>query len=148
MKTVATILGAPVKVDRMTWLSLDPLVVWGVMAVLAGRKRPQRNLAKRVTVGAVAMPLVVGAEWGHNLAHMATGELIGKPVDEMRIYGGMPRLVCTEESDRAVAPRQHILRSLGGPLFNGLAVLSSMFYCLAWYTARTVRILSCRRHPG
>jgi hypothetical protein len=128
MKTVGKICGTAVKVDRLTWLPVVPVVVWVVMTFLAGRKRPQRTFARRAMVGALAMPLVVGAEWGHNLAHMATGELIGKPVDDMRIYGGMPRLVCTEESDRAVAPRQHILRSLGGPLFNGLAVLLALWW--------------------
>lgn len=128
MRTVGKIFGAAVKVDGLTWLPVAPLAVWGVMVVLAGRRRlgctrPQRTLAQRAAAGALAMPLVVGAEWGHNLAHMATGKLIGKPVDEMRIYAGMPRLVCYEQSDQTLTPRQHILRSLGGPLFNALAVI-------------------------
>jgi hypothetical protein len=122
MKTIAKIFGTPVKVDRFTWLPVVPLAAWGVLTFLAGRKNPQRTFFQRAAVGALAMPLVVGAEWGHNLAHMASGQLIGKPIDEVRIYGGLPRLVCTEQSDQSVIPRQHILRSLGGPLFNGLAV--------------------------
>jgi hypothetical protein len=128
VKTIGKIFGTAVKTDRLTWLPLVPLAVWGVMTVLAGRRRPQRTFFERAAVGAMAMPLVVGSEWGHNLAHMATGQLIGKPVDELRIYGGLPRLVCTEHSDQAVAPHQHILRSLGGPLFNGLVVVLVKFW--------------------
>jgi hypothetical protein len=123
LKTVAKLFGSSVKVDRLAWLPVVPLAAWGILAVLAGRKHPQRTFFQRAAVGAITMPLVVGAEWGHNLAHLAAGRLIGKSVDELRIYGGMPRLVCTEQSDRSVSPHQHILRSLGGPLFNWLVVL-------------------------
>ena len=123
MRTVGRLFGTPVRVDGLTWLPLAPLVVWIVMAMLAGRKQPHRSLKQRVAIGGLAMPLVLGAEWGHNLAHMAAGQLIGKPIEEMRIYGGMPRLLCSVESDRKVLPQYHIIRSLGGPLFNGSAVI-------------------------
>ena len=41
MKTIGKIFGTTVKVDRLTWLPVVPLAVWGVMAVLAGRPAVQ-----------------------------------------------------------------------------------------------------------
>ena len=62
-------------------------------------------------------------EWCHNLAHTAVAHWIGKPVDAIRIVWGMPLLIYYDINDQQVSPRQHILRALGGPIFNGMMVL-------------------------
>jgi Zn-dependent protease len=66
----------------------------------------------------VSMPAVLGLEWCHNLAHVYISQLIGKPMDELQILWGMPRCVYYDLNDPTTTPREHIMRSLGGPLFN------------------------------
>jgi hypothetical protein len=57
-------------------------------------------------------------------------------MDEIRILGGMPRVIYYELNDRSVSPRQHILRSLAGPVFNSLV----------WLLLRALKRLP--HHPG
>jgi Zn-dependent protease len=61
---------------------------------------------------------MLGSEWGHNLAHLSASNLIGKPMDQFRIQLGMPRCVYHQLNDPDVEPREHVVRSLGGPIFN------------------------------
>lgn len=72
------------------------------------------------------MPVVLGSEWGHNLAHAAVANWIGKPMDAIRITWGMPLCVYFDIEDASVTPRQHISRALGGPLFSLMLLLSSL----------------------
>jgi hypothetical protein len=65
---------------------------------------------------------VLGAEWVHNLAHTAAAQQVGKPPDAIRLAWGLPLLVYHNVSDASVSPRQHLWRTLGGPLFNSLLV--------------------------
>ncbi len=128
MRQVGRIFGAPVVVEGRTWLPLVPFITWGIMTWLAGRRKKQRSLIYRMTVGAVTMPIVLGSEWGHNLAHAAAAGLVGKPADGIMIVGGMPRLIYKDVNDRTVTPKQHILRAMGGPAFNlGLLLLSFIY---------------------
>ena len=48
------------------------------------------------------MPIVLGSEWCHNLAHAAAARAIGKPVDAIRITWGMPLLVYYDINDKNV----------------------------------------------
>ena len=64
------------------------------------------------------MAVVLGSEWCHNLAHLIASNWIGKPMDQMRIQAGMPRCIYHEINDQDVTPRQHIARSLGGPIVS------------------------------
>jgi hypothetical protein len=73
-------------------------------------------------IGTLTTTVILTSEWCHNLAHAAAAKLVGRPVDSIRITWGMPLLVYFDINDPTVTPRQHITRSLGGPLFN-LAVL-------------------------
>ena len=77
------------------------------------------------------MPVILGSEWGHNLAHAAAAQLVGKPMDALRITWGMPLVVYHDINDQSVTPSQHIVRALGGPVFNTLlfllAVISRQF---------------------
>jgi Zn-dependent protease len=66
------------------------------------------------------MAILLGSEWCHNLAHAAAAKLVGKPVDAIRITWGMPLLVYHDINDPTVTPSQHIIRALGGPVFNAL----------------------------
>lgn len=76
-------------------------------------------------IATYTMPVVLGSEWGHNLAHAAAANRIGKPMDAIRITWGMPLCVYYDINDDLVTPRQHILRALGGPLFSFILLVIS-----------------------
>jgi len=108
----------PVVVKGITWFPLAELIAWGIMAWVAGFTHPGWNWRKRIGTGALTSLVILGSEWCHNLAHAGAARLIGKPMDAMRIAWGMPLVVYYNLNDENVAPRQHITRALGGPLFN------------------------------
>lgn len=118
--TIYRIFGVPLVVKGNTWFPLAQLIAWGILSILAGKRRPERSWAQRLGVGALTMPVFIGSEWCHNLAHAAAAQAVGKPMDEMRILGGLPRVVYFDLEDTTVTPHQHILRALGGPIFNAL----------------------------
>jgi Zn-dependent protease len=125
---VGRILGTRLVVKGQTWLPFVEVVTWSIMAWYAHRQRPSRSWPKRVGIGALTTPIVLGSEWCHNLAHAAAAYLIGKPVDAIRIIWGMPRLVYFDIQDETVTPRQHILRALGGPVCNALLwIVATLF---------------------
>ncbi|MEW5868387.1 MAG: hypothetical protein AB1894_03870 [Chloroflexota bacterium] len=110
--------GTPIELAGWDWLPVTPLVTWLVMARLAGQRQPGRSRGQRLAVGALNTVALLGSEWCHNLAHAAAARLVGKPMDALRVVGGMPLVVYHHPHDPSITPRQHILRSLGGPLFN------------------------------
>jgi Zn-dependent protease len=114
--------GTPIVVKGWTGLPLIELVVWGILSWLAGHKRPDWSRQKQAYAGAVTTIIMLGSEWCHNLAHTAIASRIGKPVDAVRIFWGTPLLIYYDINDHEVIPRQHILRALGGPVFNALMV--------------------------
>jgi Zn-dependent protease len=134
--------GAPLIAKGWTWLPLAQIAAWGVMARLAGKRCPERSLLQRWLVGLLTMPVVLGSEWCHNLAHTAAAQYTGKPVDCIRVNFGMPLLVYYDINDPTVTPRQHITRALGGPVFN-LLVLP-----FAWLLKRFSRPESVWRDVG
>jgi Zn-dependent protease len=82
-----------------------------------------------VAVGALTMPVVLGSEWAHNLAHAAVAGWIGRPMDAIRVVWGMPILVYYDVEDQSVSPRQHVARALGGPAVNAtLFSAASLLY--------------------
>ena len=109
---------APLTGKGVSWLPVTQLATWLVMAWLAKKRLPERSWSQSLGVGALSMPVVLGSEWCHNLAHAAAADWIGKPVDAIRVILGMPRLVYYDLNDESVTPRQHIIRALGGPLVN------------------------------
>jgi Zn-dependent protease len=131
--TVGRIFDTPLVVKGITWYPVVQLATLPIMAWYAGKRDPGRSLAKRLGVGILTMPIVLGSEWCHNLAHAAVARWIGKPMDAIRITWGMPLLVYYDIEDENVTPRQHILRSLGGPAFNAMAL------CLALPLQRSAR---------
>lgn len=128
MKQVGKIFGAPIVIEGRTWFPLVQLITWGIMTWLAGRQKKHRKPIERMAVGAITMPVVLGSEWGHNLAHAAIANRIGKPADGFMVIGGMPRLIYQDINDCTVSPKQHTVRALGGPVFNlGLLLLALFF---------------------
>ncbi len=113
---VGHVFGAPLVVKGRTWLPLTELGVWVFLAKRSDK--PGRSWLTRLAVGFVKMAAMLGSEWLHNLAHAAAARLIGKPMDALRVTWGMPLVVYYEPDDPSVMPKQHIVRSLGGPLLN------------------------------
>lgn len=126
--TIGHLFGTPVVVKGKTWLPLTELVVWAIMAWVAGRGRSDRSWSKRLGIGALTMSAILGSEWCHNLAHAAAARFVGKPMDALRVAWGMPLVVYHDVGDRTVTPRQHILRALGGPLFNALLLPFALLF--------------------
>ena len=118
---------APLVSKGWTWLPLTQLFTWAIMVREAGRKHPEWDWPTRLEVGGYTMGAILGSEWCHNLAHAAVSKWLGKPVDCIRVTWGMPLLVYFDTEDPDVTPRQHIIRSLGGPAINaiflGIAIL-------------------------
>lgn len=129
--TVGRVFATPLRVKGFTWVPLTQCVVWGIMSWVAGRTQPDRSLSERMRIATYTMPVVLGSEWGHNLAHAAAANRIGKPMDAIRITWGMPLCVYYDINDDLVTPRQHILRALGGPLFSFVLLgISSAVRCI------------------
>jgi Zn-dependent protease len=124
---VGRLFGIPLVVKGVTWLPLTQLVVWAIMAWVAGRGRSDRSWSKRLGIGALTMSAILGSEWCHNLAHAAAARFVGKPMDALRVAWGMPLVVYHDVGDQTVTPRQHILRALGGPVFNALLLPFALF---------------------
>src|SRR4030042_4456504 len=120
--TIGHVFGAPLVVKGISWLPMLELAAWGILSVVASRKKPGWSRSKRVTAGALTSLILFGSEWCHNLAHTAVAHRIGKPVDAIRIFWGTPLLIYYDINDQQVNPRQHILRASGGPIFNALMV--------------------------
>jgi Zn-dependent protease len=125
---VRRVFDAPVVVKGYTWLPLTELAVWAIMAWVAGRGRSDRSWWKQLRVGALTMAIILGSEWCHNLAHAAAARFVGKPMDALRITWGMPLVVYHDIQDGTVSPRQHILRALGGPVFNALLLPLALLF--------------------
>ncbi len=100
------------------WLPVSQLVIWGIFARASRQRNPQKSWLRAGWEGFCQMVVMLGSEWGHNLAHLAASNMIGQPMDQFRIQLGMPRCVYYELNDQDVAPREHLTRALGGPLFN------------------------------
>lgn len=125
--TLANVFGTRLVAKGKTWFPLAQLSAWPIMAWAAKKRRPNRTWLRSIGIGALTMPVVLGSEWGHNLAHAAVANLIGKPVDAIRVILGMPLLVYYDIEAEDVTPRQHIARALGGPLFN-LSMLPVIYF--------------------
>lgn len=134
-KEIGRVFGTPVVVDRWSWIPLLPGLVWLLLSRLARRGGLPLPWGEALTRGALSTPLVVLSEWGHNFAHAGAAALVQRRMDYLRILGGTPLVVYNDVNDRLVTPRQHMVRALGGPIFNLLVAP------LAWLVYR-------RQAPG
>jgi hypothetical protein len=112
----------PMTSKGLSWLPLTQLMIWVIFVRSNARRNPGMSRLRAISQGFLQMVVMLGSEWGHNLAHLAASNWIGKPMDEFRIQLGMPRCVYRELITEGVSPGQHIIRSLGGPVFNLILV--------------------------
>lgn len=117
-ETVHIIGKTPITKVGLTWIPLTQLILWAVFTRSAARRKPKNSRMQWSQEGFLKMVVVLGSEWCHNMAHLITSNWIGKPMDKMRIQAGMPRCIYNEINDQDVTPRQHIARSLGGPIVS------------------------------
>ncbi len=143
-EVIISIGDTPITRIGQTWLPLTQLFLWFFFSRGASKRSPGSSRLNWIVEGFLKMGVMLGSEWCHNLAHLITSNLIGKPMDQMRIQLGMPRCLYQEINDREVTPRQHIIRSLGGPVINllllpisGLAKLLTKPGSIARETAKT-----------
>ena len=130
----------------ITWLPVNQLIIWGLFSRASRRRNPGKSWFRAGLEGFCQMAVMLGSEWGHNLAHLVASHLVRKPMDQFRIQLGMPRCVYHRLNDPDVAPREHVARALGGPIFN-LLVLPFTWLAgrltrpntIAGVTARTAR---------
>jgi Zn-dependent protease len=120
--TLGQVFGTPIVVKGVSGLPVLELAAWGILSWVADHKKPGWRRSTWVTAGALTTLILFASEWGHNLAHTAVAQHIGKPVDAIRIFWGTPLLIYYDINDQDVSPRQHIQRACGGPIFNALMV--------------------------
>lgn len=125
---VGTIFGTPLVTKGKTWFPVTQLITLPIMAWVAKRRIPERSWLQSLGIGSLTTPIVLGSEWCHNLAHAAAARIVGKPMDAICITWGMPLLVYYDINDESVTPRQHIVRALGGPVFNALVLPIALFF--------------------
>ena len=115
--------GVPVVARLDFWP--DPILLTGLLAWVAGRRRPERSWPQRLGVALLAMPVALFADIGHAMAHTISARLAGAPMDEIFLSSGMPR---TLYENNNVPPKVHIQRSLGGPIFSLIGFTLSLLW--------------------
>jgi Zn-dependent protease len=125
---VGSVFGTPLVVKGLTGFPIVQLFTWLVMFWFGRRTSQGRSKGQQAGIAAAKTAVLLGSEWGHNLAHAAAARAIGKPMNAMRIAYGMPLCVYYNINDAGVTPRQHIARSLGGPLFNLLLLPLALLF--------------------
>jgi Zn-dependent protease len=117
-RVIGHIWETPVIVRGNTWLPATQIGAFLAMFWYGKQRSPERPLHHQVILAGMSSSVMLGSEWAHNLSHLVIAHKIGKPMDEFHILFGMPRCIYYELDDPNVLPRQHIQRSLGGPLLN------------------------------
>jgi Zn-dependent protease len=117
-QTIGHLFRTPITVRGLSWLPLTQAVIWWLMTRLVYGGRPDRSPSDRRLLGFLTMLVTLGSEWCHNLAHLVGAHLTGHPMDEFHIIAGMPRCVYYDLNDSRVSPSDHMLRAIGGPVFN------------------------------
>jgi len=117
-EVVGSVFNTPLTTWKFSWIPITQLIAWVIFTRNASKRNPKRSAFYWSTEGFFKMFVVLGSEWCHNLAHTFAANKVGKPMDELRIQMGMPRCIYNKLNDEDVTPRQHIIRSLGGPIFN------------------------------
>jgi Zn-dependent protease len=134
---IGNIFDSPLVVKGSTWFPMTEIIVLGIMIHEAGRLHPERSWLTRLGVATLTMPVILGSEWSHNLAHAAVAKMVGHPADAIRITWGMPLLVYYDIEDTEVTPRAHILRALGGPIIN-ITFLGIAALLLPWTKPKSI----------
>jgi hypothetical protein len=126
---ILTMIGStPVTYRGWSWIPITQFVAWVFFTKQASRRKPADSIIHWTVEGTLKTIVTLGSEWCHNLAHLLASNLIGKPMDELRVQMGMPRCIYNNINDPEVSPRQHVVRSLGGPIMNMILLPISWFY--------------------
>jgi len=125
--TITWIGDTPVTSRGLSWVPLTQLISLVFFTRQASKRKPNDTIFHWTGEGILKTIVTLGSEWCHNLAHLISSNLIGKPMDQLRIQFGMPRCIYHEINDLEVTPRQHVIRSLGGPIMNMLLLPVSWF---------------------
>jgi hypothetical protein len=115
------IFNTPVKVSFMFLLII--VILWGGVTWLGLYWHPERDFWQGLLIGLVTALLLLLAEYGHPLAHIFSARYSGAPMDEILIALDMPR---TLYANNDVLPKVHLMRALGGPIFNLIGLLLSL----------------------
>ena len=121
---IARVFNTPLVVrGDISALPLSELAVFAYFFRRLDRQFPGLERHQRVVWSVRCALLLLGSEWCHNLAHAFVSARIRKPVDAIRVNFGMPLLIFFDPDDPQVKPAEHMLRSIGGPIFNILTLL-------------------------
>ena len=115
-KDLGNVFNTPVQVKGVSWLPVTQGIVWLLFTRRARKRSPDTSNGTAVREGFLHMLVMLGSEWGHNLAHVLAAFLVGKPMDGIRIQLGMPRCHYRELNPVDVTPEQHLIRAAGGPV--------------------------------
>ena len=120
-KTLFSFQGTSVKVEPAVGIYIGGL--WGAMVWWAGRKDRERPWPVRILAGSLASLALLAADIGHALAHVVSARWAGTPMAYVLVSADMPRTIYPEAD---VPPRTHVVRSLGGPIYNAVSLLVSL----------------------
>lgn len=118
--------GTRVTVARMVFVELG--AVWVALTWWGRHTHPRRGIWYGSLVGLATLMVLVPVDLGHALAHIFSARYAGAPMDEVRLWGGMPRTLYWNNN---VSPDVHRMRAMGGLIFNLLGSLVSSVISLA-----------------
>lgn len=104
---------------------LAPLALWVGISWISSKYLPQSSIFRRSLTGFAGMLIALSADIGHALAHTFSAKVAKAPMDEILLGLDMPRTIYY---DNAVEPRQHVIRALGGPIYNALYLVVSIIW--------------------
>ena len=115
--TIFTFNGVPVKTRRGFWPMV--ILVWALLALIGTWRWPGQSILAYVLVGGVGLLLGMLVDVGHACAHTIGAKMAHAPTALILLGADMPRTLYTDEPKR---PRQHIARSMGGPIYSWIGI--------------------------
>ncbi|HEY4690571.1 MAG TPA: hypothetical protein VIK33_14755 [Anaerolineae bacterium] len=118
--------GIRLTVTPIAWLG--PIIFFGLGFGVTLLTRPELSLAERVSTNVLSALAVELGILAHAFGHILSGKLIGSAMDELLM--ATTRDINLYYGDQSGYPsRVHIVRSLGGPVFNLvlLVVLAALY---------------------
>lgn len=115
--------GVRLSITPLTWLGP---IIFSVLGLILNATHRYGNIAERIADALIFALAVTITTMLHAFGHILSGKLIGSAMDELLIAS--TRDINLYYGDqRRYPPRVHIIRSLGGPVFNLIvAVLLSL----------------------
>jgi hypothetical protein len=96
-----------------------PVAIWAGLAGLIRKRHPEIRWSQAILAGGVGSLVISVSDAGHAIAHTVSARMAEAPMDRIILIFGMPR---TLYDNNDVPPRAHIIRSLGGPVFNAIGL--------------------------